>query len=66
MILNNGQQQEEVWLDSPTKGLLISDLIWREMHDFSSDCVLLVLASEIYNEADYIRNFDEFKRVVNE
>ena len=65
MVLDDGHQREEVWLDSPTKGLLIGDLVWREMHDFSPDCVLLVLASEFYNEADYIRSYDEFQRIVS-
>jgi dTDP-4-dehydrorhamnose 3,5-epimerase-like enzyme len=65
ILLDDGHQREEVWLDSPTKGLLIGDLVWREMHDFSPDCVLLVLASEFYNEADYIRTYDEFKRIVS-
>ncbi len=65
MVLDDGHQREDVWLDSPTKGLLIGDLVWREMHDFSPDCVLLVLASEFYNEADYIRSYDEFKRIVS-
>jgi dTDP-4-dehydrorhamnose 3,5-epimerase-like enzyme len=64
MVLDDGQRREEVWLDSPTKGLLIGDLVWREMHDFSPDCVLLVLASEFYDETDYIRSYDEFKRIV--
>jgi dTDP-4-dehydrorhamnose 3,5-epimerase-like enzyme len=64
MVLDDGQRREEIWLDSPTKGLLIGDLVWREMHDFSPDCVLLVLASDFYNEADYIRSYDEFKRIV--
>jgi len=64
MILDDGARHNEVWLDSPTKGLLIGDLVWHEMHDFSSDCVLLVLASEHYNEADYIRSYDEFKRIL--
>jgi dTDP-4-dehydrorhamnose 3,5-epimerase-like enzyme len=65
MVLEDGQRREEIWLETPTKGLLIGDLVWREMHDFSPDCVLLVLASEFYDEADYIRNFDEFKNAVN-
>lgn len=52
---------KEVFLDSPTKGLLIEGLVWREMHDFSKDCVLLVLASGYYTEEDYIRNYDIFK-----
>lgn len=42
MILDDGKAREEVWLDSPTKGLIIGDLVWREMYDFSDDCVLLV------------------------
>ncbi|MFQ3215742.1 sugar 3,4-ketoisomerase [Paraperlucidibaca sp.] len=60
MVLDDGATREEAWLDSPIKGLIIGNLVWREMHDFSADCVLLVLASEHYNEADYIRNYDEF------
>ena len=64
MILDDGRQRNEVWLDSPNKGLIIGDLVWREMHDFSEDCVLLVLASEHYDEADYIRDYDKFKEIV--
>ena len=64
MILDDGHNREETWLDSSTKGLVIGDLIWREMHDFSEDCVLLVLASELYDEADYVRNYDEFLKVI--
>tara|TARA_R100001369_G_scaffold29049_2_gene52161 strand:- start:1460 stop:1858 length:399 start_codon:yes stop_codon:yes gene_type:complete len=63
MILDDGKYREEVWLDAPTKGLIVGDLIWREMHDFSDDCVLLVLASEHYDETDYIRNYKEFLKV---
>lgn len=65
MILDDGDKREEVWLDTSTKGVIIGDLIWREMHDFSDDCVLLVLASEHYDESDYIRNYDEFMNEVN-
>jgi len=54
---------EDIWLDSPDKGLCIEGLVWREMHDFTPDCVLMVLASEHYDEADYIRNYEEFKKV---
>jgi len=60
MVLDNGIVREETLLDCPTKGLLIESMVWREMHDFSSDCVLLVLASEHYDELDYIRNYQEF------
>ncbi|MEN8282237.1 GNAT family N-acetyltransferase [Acinetobacter gerneri] len=59
-ILDDGQHKEEVVLDSPTQGLIIEGLVWREMHDFSEDCVLLVLASEHFSEADYIRDYEQF------
>lgn len=64
MLLDNGKEKAEVWLDSPAKGILIENMIWREMHDFSEDCVLMVLASEYYDEEDYIRDYDEFIKVV--
>lgn len=64
MILDDGKTRQEAWLDSPTKGLFIDDLVWREMHDFSEDCVLLVLASEHYDEADYIRDYGEYLKQV--
>lgn len=60
MILDDGVDKEDTWLDSPTKGLLIDAMVWHEMYDFSADCVLLVLANAHYDEADYIRNYDEF------
>ena len=65
MVLDDGISREDVWLDCPTKGLLIEDLVWREMHDFSEDCVLLVLASEHYDESDYIRDYDDFLNQVS-
>jgi dTDP-4-dehydrorhamnose 3,5-epimerase-like enzyme len=63
--LDNGIQRKEVILNTPNKGLYIENLIWREMKDFSSDCVLLVLASEYYDENDYIRDYDKFLKVLN-
>lgn len=60
MVLDNGFSREEIWMDCPTKGLLIESMVWREMHDFSDNCVLLVLASEHYDESDYIRNYNDF------
>lgn len=65
MLLDNGSEKALVWLDSPVKGLLIDNMIWREMHEFSSDCVILVLASEHYDESDYIRKYEEFLKWVN-
>lgn len=63
MVLDNGQKREEVWMDSAIQGVLLPPMVWHEMHDFSPDCVLLVLASEHYDEADYIRNYEDFLRL---
>lgn len=53
-------QYHKFILNSPNIGLLIEGLVWREMHDFSEDAVLLVIASEYYSEEDYIRDYNEF------
>ncbi|MFA0216714.1 FdtA/QdtA family cupin domain-containing protein [Vibrio cyclitrophicus] len=63
-ILDNGKTKEKIHLNSPNKGLHIFGITWREMHNFSEDCVLLVIASEKYNESDYIRDYNEFKGIV--
>lgn len=65
ILMDNGKSKEVVTLDSPDKGLLIDVMQWHEMQDFSDDCVLLVLASDHYNENDYIRSYDEFKLKLN-
>ena len=65
-ILDDGRKREEISLNSPSKGLLIEGLIWREMKSFSKDCVLVVLASEPYNEDDYIRDYEDFLDMANE
>jgi dTDP-4-dehydrorhamnose 3,5-epimerase-like enzyme len=64
ILLDNGQNREEILLDSPQKGLLIKNFMWREMFDFSANCVLLVLASEHYDEKDYIRDYNQFLNTV--
>jgi dTDP-4-dehydrorhamnose 3,5-epimerase-like enzyme len=66
MVLDDGTTREDVWLDSPTQGLVIEEMVWHEMHDFSEDCVLLVLASEHYDEADYIRDYEDFQKQVSQ
>ena len=52
--------KEIIYLSDPSEGILISSFIWREMHNLSDDCVILVLASEPYTESDYIREFSEY------
>ncbi|HIF9275862.1 TPA: sugar 3,4-ketoisomerase [Photobacterium damselae] len=59
-IIDNGVQRESVILDKPNMGLFINSMMWREMHDFSEDCILMVIADHHYDEADYIRDYDDF------
>ena len=63
--LDNGVEQKVVPLEKPYEGLYVANNMWREMYDFSNDCVLMVLASNIYDESDYIRNYDSFIDFVN-
>ncbi|WP_458128157.1 sugar 3,4-ketoisomerase [Pseudomonas sp. Z2-11] len=60
MKLDDGRSKESVWLDSPDKVIVIEKMIWHEMHHFSPDCTLLVLASDFYDELDYIRDYNKF------
>ncbi len=60
MTLDDGRDRRSFVLDRPDMGVTIGPMIWREMHDFSDDAVLMVLADQQYDEADYIRNYDEF------
>ena len=62
--LDNGFDTAEVVLDKPNEGLYISNDMWREMYDFTPGAVLLVLASEHYNENDYIRDYDAFINMI--
>lgn len=63
-ILDDGQRKETIRLDKPNKGLYIANNIWREFTNFSSDCVILVLASEKYDESEYIRDYDNFISII--
>jgi dTDP-4-dehydrorhamnose 3,5-epimerase-like enzyme len=64
MKMDNGVQKEEVWLDAPNKAIFIDKMIWHEMHEFSADCVLLVLANDFYDEQDYIRDYSVFMEMI--
>ncbi len=66
ILLDNGHEKTVVLLDKADEGLYLANNIWREMFDFSEDAVLMVLASEKYNEKDYIRDYDEFIRFISE
>lgn len=62
LLLTDGRERAEVLLDTCHKGLVIDPMIWHEMFDFSRGCVLMVVASDYYDEADYIRSYDDFLR----
>ncbi|MFH7014820.1 sugar 3,4-ketoisomerase [Flavobacterium sp. FlaQc-47] len=65
VVLKDGKEEQIITLDKPSEGLLINPGIWRELQNFSSGSVCLVVASDIYIEEDYIRNFDEFLNYSN-
>ena len=58
--VDNGYEQRIIDLDRPRMGLYLSAMVWNDMFEFSSDSVLLVLASEHYDAEEYIRNYDDF------
>lgn len=64
-VLDDGREKVDVLLDNPAKGLLIESFMWREMYDFSDDCVLMVLADQLYDESDYIRDYQKFLKEKN-
>jgi hypothetical protein len=65
VVLKDGDLEKIITLNRPDIGLLIPTGIWRELQNFSSGSVCLVLASEVFDEADYIRDFDQFKLFKN-
>ena len=62
--VDNGYEQRIIDLDRPRMGLYLSAMVWKDMFEFSSDSVLLVLASEHYDAEEYIRNYDDFLREI--
>jgi dTDP-4-dehydrorhamnose 3,5-epimerase-like enzyme len=62
VVLDDGRERRVVHLDRAYKGLLVRPMVWRELQNFSSGAICLVLASEIYDERDYIRDYAEFQR----
>lgn len=58
--LSDGKQEKKVTLNTPDVGLLMPKGIWRDLSNFSSGSICLVLASHLYSEEDYIRSFDDF------
>ena len=62
--IDNGTETDIVELDRPRMGLYLPPMLWKDMYDFSPDSVLLVLASEHYDGNEYIRDYDEYLRIL--
>jgi dTDP-4-dehydrorhamnose 3,5-epimerase-like enzyme len=61
ILVRTPEGSEDVVLDDPAKALYIGPMVWREMYNFSPDATLLVLASEHYEESDYIRDYAQYE-----
>lgn len=64
LTLDDGTRKKTFTLDKPNIGVFQNAMIWGTMHDFSSDCVLMVLADDYYDENDYIRSYDKFLEII--
>ena len=65
VLVDDGNSKKKIMLNKPNKGLLIPAGIWREMDNFSSGAICMVLASDYFNEEDYFRSYREFKKFKN-
>ena len=65
VVLNDGKEERIITLNKPYEGLLINPGIWRALQNFSSGSVCVVVASQVYSESDYIRDFEEFMKYTN-
>jgi len=66
ILVKTPYDEEKIILDDPTRALYIGPFIWREMYNFSNDAVLLVLASEHYNNDDYIREYEYYEKIARD
>ena len=65
-IIDNGKEKEKILLNRPDVGLYIGPGLWREMNQFSYGCKLMVIASDIYRESDYIRDYHVYRKTVDQ
>lgn len=61
--LDDGETKQRIRLNDPSCGILLGPFLWHTMSSFTYDCVILVLASDVFDEGDYIRDYDEFRRL---
>ena len=63
--LENANETIVINLANPNEGVFIDEMVWHEMYNFTKDCVIMVLAEDFYDEADYIRNYEQYKTLLN-
>jgi dTDP-4-dehydrorhamnose 3,5-epimerase-like enzyme len=63
--VDNGKEKVDILINRPDQGLFINNMVWKEMHEFSYNCILMVLASEYYDETEYIRDYNEYMKIIN-
>ena len=62
--VDNGHESRIIDLDRPRMGLYLKNMLWKEMYDFSPNSVLLVLSNEHYDPAEYIRDYDDYLKII--
>ncbi len=65
VLIDDGKEKNIVILDKPHKGVYLNKMVWKDMYDFSEDSILLVLSNECYDGTEYIRNYDNYLKEVN-
>ena len=64
VLVDDGINKENIVLDKPNKALYLDKMVWKDMHSFSEDSVLLVMSNEYYNKEEYIDNYEVFKEII--
>lgn len=66
VFVDDGEKQETIVLDKPYQGIYLNKMVWKNMLNFSKDAILLVLSNKYYNSEEYIRDYEEFKKIIRE
>lgn len=64
LLLDDGVNKQEILMTDPGQGIILGPHLWVSMKDFSPDCVIIILADDYYDERDYIRDYEEFNKIV--
>ena len=66
LSLDDGSAKQDIYMHCDNQGIILGPHLWHTMHDFSNGCVILVVASDVYDESDYIRDYDQFLDFIRE